>query len=305
MSAFTPPVTAVREVVARALAEDLTPLGDISAALLPPAATAEADLATRADGVVAGTTCVEEVLAQVDPGLAVRWSVADGDVVAAGDVLGRLTGPLASMLTAERTALNLLCHLSGVATLTRRYVDVAGPGLRVWDTRKTTPGLRALEKAAVRAGGGASHRGNLSEWVMLKDNHLALVGMAEAVTRARTLFPGRTVHVECDTHEKVVEALDADADALLLDNMAPDDVRACAATVEEHAAATGRRRPLIEVSGGITLENLGSYAEVGADLVSSGSLTISAPSLDIGLDVTATRRSSAGSDLGRGAGPGL
>lgn len=290
MSAFTPPVTAVREVVARALAEDLTPLGDISAALLPDDATAEAELRTRAAGVVAGVTCVDEVLAQVDGRLAVEWAVDDGDPLAAGDVLGRVSGPFPSMLTAERTALNLLCHLSGVATHTRRFVEAAGPGLKVWDTRKTTPGLRALEKAAVRAGGGANHRGNLSEWVMLKDNHLELVDLADAVARARTLFPARTVHVECDTREKVVDALEADADALLLDNMSPEEVRACVAVVDDHAASVGRRRPLVEVSGGITLETIGAYADLGADLVSSGSLTISAPSLDIGLDVVATHR---------------
>lgn len=290
MGPFDPPVTAVREVVGRALAEDLTPLGDISSALLPPGATAEAELRTRAAGVVAGTTCVDETFRQVDPDLVVAWSVADGDAVAAGDVLAAVRGPLASMLTAERTALNLLSHLSGVASLTRRFVDAAGPGLRVWDTRKTTPGLRSLEKAAVRAGGGASHRGNLSEWVMLKDNHLELVGVAEAVARARELFPARTVHVECDTHDKVREALAADADALLLDNMTPDEARRCVETVTEHAASVGRRPPVVEVSGGITLENVRSYAEVGADLVSSGALTNSAPVLDIGLDVVSTLR---------------
>lgn len=290
MSAFTPPVTAVREVVARALAEDLTPLGDISAALLPAGSTAEAELRTREGGVVAGTACVDEVLAQVDDRLVVVWSVVDGDGVEGGDLLGQVSGPFPSMLTAERTALNLLCHLSGVASLTRRFVVAAGPDLRVWDTRKTTPGLRSLEKAAVRAGGGASHRGNLSEWVMLKDNHLELVSVAEAVARARALFPARTVHVECDTHDKVEEALAADVDALLLDNMSPEEAHRCVATVDAHAVAAGRRRPLVEVSGGITLETVGSFAATGADLVSSGSLTMSAPSLDIGLDVIATHR---------------
>lgn len=287
MGAFDPPVTAVRDVVARALAEDLTPLGDLSSALLPDGATAEAELRTRADGVVAGTACVTETLRQVDEGLAVSWLVVDGDAVGAGDVLGRVRGPLASMLTAERTALNLIAHLSGVATRTRRFVEAAGPGIRVWDTRKTTPGLRSLEKAAVRAGGGANHRGNLSDWVMLKDNHLELVGVAQAVARARELFPVRTVQVECDTHTKVVEALDAGADALLLDNMAPGEVRRCVATVEERTGAGGRR-PFVEVSGGITLDTVRSYAGTGADLVSSGTLTNSAPVLDIGLDVVTT-----------------
>jgi len=288
MGAFDPPITAVREVVARALAEDLTPLGDITSALLPAGATAEGALRTRAAGVVAGTASAAEVFEQVDRALGVTWAIADGEAVEAGTALGIVAGSLASMLTAERTALNLLSHLSGVATLTRRFVDAAGPGLRVWDTRKTTPGLRSLEKAAVRAGGGANHRGNLSEWVMLKDNHLALIDLAETVARARELFPARTVQVECDTHDKVTEALDADADALLLDNMDPAEARRCVATVDDHAAAVGRRRPIVEVSGGITLETVRGFADVGADLVSSGSLTNSAPVLDIGLDVTST-----------------
>lgn len=288
MGAFDPPITAVREVVARALAEDLTPLGDITSALLPAGATAEGALRTRAAGVVAGTASAAEVFEQVDRALGVTWAIADGEAVEAGTALGIVAGSLASMLTAERTALNLLGHLSGVATLTRRFVDAAGPGLRVWDTRKTTPGLRSLEKAAVRAGGGANHRGNLSEWVMLKDNHLALIDLAETVARARELFPARTVQVECDTHDKVTEALAADADALLLDNMDPAEARRCVATVDDHAAAVGRRRPIVEVSGGITLETVRGFADVGADLVSSGSLTNSAPVLDIGLDVTST-----------------
>lgn len=288
MGPFDPPVTAVREVVARALEEDLTPLGDISAALLPPTSTAEAELRTRAAGIVAGRACVDEVLRQVDTGLEAAWVMADGDAVDAGDVLALVRGPLPSMLTAERTALNLISHLSGIATLTRRFVEAAGPTLRVWDTRKTTPGLRSLEKAAVRAGGGASHRGNLSDWVMLKDNHLELVGMADAVARARELFPARTVHIECDTHQKVHEALEAGADALLLDNMSPDEARAAVAIVDEHVAAHAGRRPLVELSGGITLETVRTFAECGADLVSSGSLTNSAPVLDIGLDVIVT-----------------
>ncbi len=235
--------------------------------------------------MLAGTRCASETFAQVDPAIECTWYAGDGDRVAADEVLGRVVGPLASMLTAERTALNFLSHLSGVATLTRRFVDAAGPDLGVWDTRKTTPGLRSLEKAAVRAGGGANHRGNLSDWVMLKDNHLEVVGVAEAVAQAREWFPARTVHVECDTHEKLVEALEAGADAVLLDNMGPDAVRRCVVTADEHAASTGRRRPLIEISGGVTLETVRSFAGSGADRVSSGALTNSAPVLDIGLDL--------------------
>jgi nicotinate-nucleotide pyrophosphorylase (carboxylating) len=283
-STAVPPGT-IRALVAAALAEDLTPLGDLSAALLPPTATATASFAARTDGVVAGTACATEAFAQVDPAVVCRWSVADGDRVTAGQVLGTVTGPLASVLTAERTALNFLGHLSGIATRTRAFVDAAAP-LRVWDTRKTTPGLRALEKAAVRAGGGRNHRGNLSDWVMFKDNHLTALGIVEAVRSARDAWPGRTVHVECERLDQVVEALEAGADAILLDNMSPDEVRAAVAVVDEHAAIAGTRRALLEVSGGITLENVGGYANTGADVVSSGSLTNSAPVLDIGLDIT-------------------
>ena len=279
-----PPITAVRAAVARALDEDLTPIGDLTSALLPPDLAATALLVPRTDGVLAGRLCADEAFRQVDASLAVSWAADDGDRVAAGAEVGRVTGRLAPILTAERTALNFLGHLSGVATLTARFVDAiaaAGGRLRVWDTRKTTPGLRPLEKAAVRAGGGANHRGNLSDWVLLKDNHLALFGIAEAVERARRRWPGRTVHVECGDADQVRQAVAAGADALLLDNMGPDEVRA----VVDEVRAADPRRPLLEVSGGIDLDTVAAYATTGADMVSIGALTHSAPVLDIGLDV--------------------
>ena len=285
MSACDPPVTAVRAAVTRALEEDLTPLGDISSALLPPDAQAIARFVPRTDGVLAGTACATETFRQVDEAITCAWDVLDGESVHTGQVIGTVTGPLAGVLTGERTALNFLSHLSGVATLAHRFVDAAGPGLRVWDTRKTTPGLRALEKAAVRAGGAVNHRGNLSEWVMLKDNHLTVLGIGDAVRRAREAYPGRLVQVECDTLEKLQEALDADADAVLLDNMEPEQAQQAVALADDHAASMNRRRPLLELSGGITLETISGYRQVGADLVSSGALTNSAPVLDIGLDI--------------------
>jgi nicotinate-nucleotide pyrophosphorylase (carboxylating) len=234
--------------------------------------------------VLAGRLCADEALRQVDDTLAVTWSADDGDRVEAGVAVGQVAGRLAAILTAERTALNFLGHLSGVASLTARFVDAvadAGGDLRVWDTRKTTPGLRTLEKAAVRAGGGANHRGNLSDWVLLKDNHLELLGVAEAVARARRRWPARTVHVECGDLDQVLEAVEAGADALLLDNMSPAQVAAVVAEVR----AADPVRPLLEISGTITLETIRSYATTGADLVSIGALTHSAPVLDIGLDV--------------------
>lgn len=276
-----PPVHVVRAAVAAALAEDLTPLGDLSAALLPADAVARATFVSRQLGVLAGTRCAAEAFAQLDASLVVTWDLDDGDALEPGRVIGTVEGAMAPILSAERTALNFLGHLSGVATRVRTFVDRAGD-LRVWDTRKTTPGLRSLEKAAVRAGGGRNHRGNLSDWVMLKDNHLMGLGITAGVRLAKDRWPGRTVHVEAERLDQVLEAAAAGADAILLDNMSPDEVRACVRAVTE---AHGPRRPLLEISGGITLETIGSYAGTGADLVSSGSLTNSAPVLDIGLDI--------------------
>jgi len=195
-------------------------------------------------------------------------------------VLGRVEGPLASILSGERTALNFLRHLSGIATLTRRFVRATKGKATVLDTRKTTPGLRTLEKAAVRAGGGANHRGNLSDWVLLKDNHLTVLGIDDAVRLARLRWPARTVHVECETLDQVAQALEAGADALLLDNMTPDEVRAAVRLATDHTP-----RPLLEVSGGITRETVRAYAQTGADCISIGAITNSAPVLDIGLDI--------------------
>ncbi len=285
MALCDPPIHAVRAAVTLAISEDLTPLGDLTSALLPADARAVAAIVARTPGVIAGRTCVDETFRQVDADIECSWRIEEGASVGANTVLGDVAGPLRSLLTAERTALNFLGHLSGIATSTRAFVDAAGPGLRVWDTRKTTPGLRALEKAAVRAGGGVNHRGNLSDWVMFKDNHLTVLGIHEAVRHARATWPGRLVHVEADRIEQVEEALSAGADALLLDNMTPDEVIACVALADEHAASTGTTRALLEVSGGITIESVRQYAATGADVVSSGSLTNSAPVLDIGLDI--------------------
>ncbi len=272
-----PPMLAVRDAVARALAEDLLPLGDLTAALVPEGSRARAAVVTRQPGVVAGSACVVETFAQLDPAVTVEWQAGDGSEVAAGHVLGTVVGPLAPILTGERTALNFLCHLSGIATLTRRYVAAAGGEATIWDTRKTLPGLRALEKAAVRAGGGRNHRGSLSDFILVKDNHLAGLSIGEAVRRARLRWPARTVEVECDRREQVVEAVEAGADLVLLDNMGPEDVSACVALVAGRAA--------VEVSGGVTLETVAAYVAAGAELISTSAITQSAPALDIGLDI--------------------
>ena len=280
------PVADVRWLVERAQAEDLTPLGDLSASLLDPSLRCRAEFRPRRDGTLAGTQCVDETFRQLDPDLAMVWARTDGDAVRAGEVVGVATGPFPSLLTAERTALNFLGHLSGIATAAARWVDVAAGRVVVWDTRKTTPGMRSLEKAAVRAGGAANHRGNLSDWIMLKDNHLAGLGVRAGVAAARSRWPGRTVHVEADDVNTALEAVSAGADLILLDNLTPDELRRAVAVIHDEAARTGGRRPLLEASGGITLESLDAYADTGVDLVSSGALTNSAPVLDIGLDIS-------------------
>ena len=279
MSDFDPPIALVRDAARRALAEDVGPLGDLTASLVPADALATADVVARADGVLAGTACATEVFAQLDDRVVVEWQLDDGDVVAPGAKVGRVRGPMRSVLTGERTALNFLCHLSGVASLTRRFVLAAGDGVRVWDTRKTLPGLRALEKAAVRAGGGVNHRGTLSELVLVKDNHLAGVSIADAVARARAAWPARTVEVECDRIDQVDEAVAAGATMVLLDNMTPDEVRACVTRVAGRA--------IVEVSGGVTLDTVAAYAAAGPDLISTSVITQSAPALDLGVDLVA------------------
>ena len=275
-----PPLTAVRDVVRRALAEDVLPLGDLSAGLVPAHARGRACFVSRGAGVLAGRLCVAEVFAQVDPEVKVDWHLDDGDTVTPRTVIGVVGGPLRSLLTAERSALNLLSHLSGVASLTHTYVRaVAGTGVRILDTRKTTPGLRALEKAAVRAGGGHNHRGNLSDFVLVKDNHLAGTSITEAVRQAVAHWPMRMVEVECDRLEQVKEALAAGAGGVLLDNMTPEAVAVAVAKVGGCIS--------VEVSGGVTLDTARAYAEAGPDFISVGAITASAPAFDIGLDLDA------------------
>lgn len=290
---FAPPPADVRQAVERALAEDVGPLEDITSALLPPGVQAAAQIASRSSGVLAGTACAQEAFALTDASTEVTWHSTDGDALEPGQVIAEVSGSLASICVAERVALNFVGHLSGIATRTRDFVEAAG-GVAVFDTRKTTPGLRNLEKAAVRAGGGKSHRASLSEFVMLKDNHLSVLSIVEAVGLARSRWPGKKVQVECDTVDQACEALKSGADALLLDNMMPEQVAEIVelaavrgeATKESSATATAsKNRCYLEVSGGITSENIAAYGALGIDAVSSGSLIGGAQSLDIGLDV--------------------
>jgi nicotinate-nucleotide pyrophosphorylase (carboxylating) len=280
-----PPLDAVRRAVRLALDEDLGAAGDLSAALVPARTTAALAVVARVPGVVAGELCAREAFAEVDPGLEIAWSAADGCAVSPGQRVAEVRGRLRSILTAERTVLNFLTHLSGIATLTRQFVDAvhaANPATRVLDTRKTTPGLRSLEKAAVRAGGGHNHRFGLFDAVLIKDNHLAGLGIGEAVARARAMWPGRGVEVECDRIDQVEEACRTGASSVLLDNMSVEQAAAC---VELVSGLRPDRSTLVEVSGGITLESAPRYAAAGVDLISVGALTHSAPALDLGLDL--------------------
>ncbi|MHB1987365.1 MAG: carboxylating nicotinate-nucleotide diphosphorylase [Acidimicrobiales bacterium] len=283
-----PPAAAVRRAVRIALEEDLLPLGDITASLIARGAIGEALFVSRGEGVLAGTACAIEAGRQVGD-VEVSFGLADGAPVERGQVLGSITGRFASIVTAERTALNFLGHLSGVATLTARYVravKAANPSCRVWDTRKTTPGLRALEKAAVRAGGGFNHRGNLSEGVLVKDNHLGRASITSTVHDALYLWPGRMVEVECERIEQVREAVEAGATLVLCDNMSPEELAACVEVVRSHPR--GRARAvLVEASGQMSLDTVAEYAAAGPDVISVGALTHSAPVLDIGLDLPA------------------
>jgi nicotinate-nucleotide pyrophosphorylase (carboxylating) len=269
------------DLVHLALAEDLGAAGDVTtSATVDPGVVATARLVPRRHGVVAGLEVAGSAFAIVSDGrLRIEFGTADGDRVAPGDVLATVQGPMADLLTAERTALNFLGHLSGVATLTRRWVDaVEGTGAQIRDTRKTLPGLRALQKYAVVCGGGVNHRMSLSDAALVKDNHvIAAGGVVPAFRRVRDAWPGLPIEIEVDTLVQAREVIDAGADLVLLDNMSPADMR------EAVAHAAGRAR--LEASGGLSLDTARAVAETGVDYLSIGALTHSAPVLDIGLDI--------------------
>jgi len=292
----------LRDLLRLAIREDLADQRDwTTMALVPDDVTGRADVLVRREGVIAGLPAAEIVLQLVDPRLQWLAETIDGQSVGQGDRVARIEGPAQAMLQAERPLLNLLGRLSGIATLTRRYVDaVDGTAARIYDTRKTTPGWRRLEKYAVRCGGGRNHRTGLFDAVLIKDNHLALGAQspdaarrytpAEAVARARHFVEERTaqsdsaqrpmiVEIEVDTIEQLQEVLPAGPDIVLLDNMSP-------AKLEEAVRCRGGRNPsvLLEASGGVHLETVRQIASSGVDRISVGALTHSAVSLDIGLD---------------------
>jgi len=275
------PPPLVAEAVRRALAEDLGRAGDVtSAATIPADATAVAVIAAREPGTIAGLALAETAFSEIDAATAFAAAVADGDRIDSGAAVARISGNARAILAAERVALNFLSHLSGIATLTRRYADaIRHTKARVTCTRKTIPGLRALEKYAVRCGGGSNHRFGLDDAILIKDNHIAVAGgVGEAIRRAKDFASHlMRIEVEVDTLNQLSEALQAGADAVLLDNMSP-------AKLQEAVALAGGKA-MLEASGGITLETIAAVAETGVDFISSGALTHSARALDLGLDI--------------------
>jgi nicotinate-nucleotide pyrophosphorylase (carboxylating) len=285
-----------RFVIARAvdlaLAEDLGGRGDVTTdATVASHVQARATFGVRKAGVVAGLDVAEAAFRALEPSVVFERLASDGEAVQAGALVARVTGPARVLLTGERVALNFLCHMSGIATLTRRFVDaVAGTRARIVDTRKTTPGLRAFEKYAVRCGGGANHRSGLYDAVLIKDNHIVAAGGIEAAIAGARAHAGHTlkIEVEVDDLDALAKALAFPIDAVLLDNMAPETLRRAVAMVDG--------RVVTEASGGITLESVRGIAESGVDLISIGVLTHSAPILDIGLDFEAAASFQTGPD---------
>jgi len=269
----------LERIVHAALAEDIG-AGDVTTeATVPADASGTAALLVKEPGVVCGLRAVEVTFRALDPEIAFEAFAEDGDAVEAPAVVARVSGSQRAILTGERVALNFLGRLSGIATLTRQYVDaVSGTAAAVLDTRKTTPGLRALEKHAVAAGGGRNHRFGLDDAVLIKDNHLRAAGSIGAAVELVRRSSDLPVEVECDTLEQVGEALEAKVDAILLDNMTPAELRQAVVLVD------GRAR--LEASGGVTLETIRAVAETGVDEISVGALTHSARSLDVSLELT-------------------
>ena len=271
----------IAESARRALAEDLGGRGDItSQATIEASAQARFVIHARQPGVLSGRAVAHECFVQTDPDQRLDWRIQDGERLQSGDAVAEIHGRVRSILTAERSALNFLGRLSGIATLTRAYVDaVAGTGVKIAHTRKTTPGLRALELAAVRAGGGASHRFGLSDAILIKDNHVAVCGDVGTAVRLARLQAGHMtrVAVEIDRLDQLQAAMEAGADSVLLDNFSLTDLKQA---VERAAGAV-----VLEASGGVDLSTVRAIAETGVDVISVGAITHSAPNLDLGLDL--------------------
>ena len=275
-----PPTHEIERIVANALAEDLGSLGDLtSLATVPETAQSRACIVARKAGTISGLPIARTAFQQIDPNVSFTTIANDGDTVEAGTKLADIEGSARSILSAERVALNFLGHMSGISTLTHSYtVEVEGNGAKVIDTRKTTPGLRSLEKYAVRCGGGTNHRTGLYDAILIKDNHIAAAGgVRQALSAAQCTANHMTkIEIEVDTLAQLEEVLAIGADAVLLDNMEPKTLKTAVKMVAGRA--------LTEASGGVTLQTVKAIAEAGVDLISIGALTHSAPTLDLGLD---------------------
>lgn len=286
----------IEDLVRNALLEDLGRAGDITTyATIGPEKTAVADLNSREHGVVAGLPLAESAFRLIDPSLRFEAFVADGDTVAPGQAIARVSGNARSVLSAERVALNFLMHLSGVASYTARFAaEISHTRARVTCTRKTLPGLRAVEKYAVRLGGGSNHRFGLDDAILIKDNHIAVAGGVASAINAARAYAGHLVkiEVEVDGLDQMHEALGARPDVILLDNMGPDLLREAVTVNREHHGlspadyASDVRRVVLEASGNVNLQTIRAIGETGVDYISTSKITMAAPTLDIGLDIS-------------------
>lgn len=288
----------IEDIVRNALLEDLGRAGDITTyATIGPEKTAAAGLNSRESGVIAGLPLAEAAFRLMDPAIRFEALVADGDTVKPGQPIARVSGNARSVLSAERVALNFLMHLSGVASYTARFAaEIAHTSARVTCTRKTLPGLRAVEKYAVRLGGGSNHRYGLDDAILIKDNHIAVAGGVASAIQAARAYAGHLVkiEVEVDGLDQMREALTARPDVILLDNMGPERLRDAVAINREHhdlsgvAYAADIRRVVLEASGNVNLQTIRAIAETGVDFISTSKITMAAPTMDIGLDIQLT-----------------
>lgn len=278
-------------LIAQALREDKA-FDDVTTLhTIPRAARATAALIARQDGVLCGASVFAAVFKKLSPSCTTSFSVKDGGRVTAGQKVAFVRGPARALLSGERTALNIISHLSGIATKTAAFVQqTSGTKTRIYDTRKTIPGMRALAKYAVRCGGGASHRLDLAAMALIKDNHLQLItDLSKTIARMKGARPGLKIEVECETHAQVVAALDARCDILMLDNMTPVEMKREIAFIRAYCRRNRVACPDIEISGGVSLDAVKKLSRLGADRISVGSLTHSAPAIDFSLEIEVTK----------------
>ena len=275
------------EIIRKALAEDAASKDVSTRSVVPAASIIRAEMVAKQDGVICGLDIVRDVFCTLDGRCRLMPFAKDGRKVKAGQVFAQITGPARAILAAERTALNFIQHLSGIATLTSLYVEkTKGTRAKIYDTRKTVPGMRDLAKYAVRCGGGQNHRMNLEEMVMFKDNHIKIAkDIPASIAALRRQKPARKIEIECETMDELAAALEYGPDIILLDNMDLPLLRRAIASIKKWSQTNKARRPEIEISGGVKLDTVRSYAETGVDRISVGAITHSAPALDISLEI--------------------